>query len=107
MRVAVTGAAGLLGRSITRYLAERGLELRALIRSEAQGRALKVDRLGSIVTADILSTSRLVSAFMGCDAVVHCAARVQPGGPAREFYVANVLGTKAVLKHVGHVELAR
>jgi len=98
MRVAVTGAAGLLGRSITRYLAERGLELRALIRSEAQGRALKVDRLVSIVTADILSTSRLVSAFMGCDAVVHCAARVQPRGPAREFYVANVLGTKAVLE---------
>ena len=98
MRVAVTGAAGLLGRSITRYLVERGLELRAIVRSEAQGRALKVDRLVSIVTADILSTPRLVSAFMGCDAVVHCAARVQLGGLAREFYVANVLGTKAVLE---------
>jgi 2-alkyl-3-oxoalkanoate reductase len=97
LRVAVTGAAGLLGRSITRYLASRGVEVRAIVRTEGQGDTPEHGGSVSIVAADVRSLPRLVAAFSGCDGVVHSAAQVQPGKATREFYTTNVLGTRAVL----------
>lgn len=107
MRVAVTGAAGLLGRSVTHYLADRGVEVRAVVRTEAQGRTLEHDRPVSILTADVRSVSSLLAAFADCDAVLHCAALVQTRGPTREFYVTNVLGTQAVLQACREAHVSR
>lgn len=107
MRVAVTGAAGLLGRSITRYLAARGMEVHAVVRTEAQRHAMEHGESLSIMTADVRSVPRLVAAFSGCDGVIHCAARAQTTGPAREFYTTNVLGTRAVLAACREAHVSR
>lgn len=70
-RVAITGAAGFVGRAITARLAQDGLIVRALSRygQDVPG-ATEV-----IATGDLL-VSDYAALLTGCDAVINCAARV-------------------------------
>ncbi|WP_250490183.1 SDR family oxidoreductase [Caballeronia sp. INML2] len=69
-RIAITGANGFVGRAVSRALLARGIGATGLVRHDAQCEpgvdVLHIDGLDSI-TPD---------AFVGCDAVIHLAARV-------------------------------
>ena len=94
MRVLVTGAAGFLGRAVVRRLSEAGHAVVALVhdRDPEVGTASVERRAGDIVHLD--ATAQAVA---GCDAVVHCAARVAPFGRIDEYYDVNVRGTDNLL----------
>lgn len=96
-RIAVTGAAGFVGRALVRRLAERGWEVTALVRAPAEVEgAARVAVIGGLDDA-----ARLRPALAGMDAVAHLAARVHvmretAGDPLAAFRAVNVEGTRAV-----------
>ncbi|MDP8974707.1 MAG: SDR family oxidoreductase [Actinomycetota bacterium] len=74
MRVLVAGANGQVGQHIVRLLAERGHEVRAMIRDEDQAQGLR-ELGGEPVVADL--EGDISHTVEGCDAVVFSAG----GGP--------------------------
>jgi dihydroflavonol-4-reductase len=97
LKAFVTGASGFLGAHVARALAERGAELRVLVRPTSDLRNLEglpADR----VTGDLRSPESLVTAISGCDTVFHVAAdyRLWVRDPD-QMYRSNVEGTRAVL----------
>ncbi len=90
MRILVTGASGMLGAATARALAARGDEVRVLQR-RASGLGLP-EVLGDVADARVVA-----EAAVGCDAVVHLAARVGVVGTEAQFEAANVDGTANVL----------
>ncbi|MBT8212927.1 MAG: NAD-dependent epimerase/dehydratase family protein [Acidimicrobiia bacterium] len=90
MRVLVTGATSLLGRSVAANLLAHGDEVTVLQRSPS---GLDTsEHLG-----DITDPHAVATATDGADAVIHLAARVSVVGPWEEFARINVEGTKTVL----------
>lgn len=94
MRVAVTGATGIVGQFVVQRLLAEGAQVRALSRRSQCGRQGAVQWLvGDLRNA--VAIERLVD---GVDAVVHCAYQHQPGryrggeGDDRlEYWRANLL----------------
>lgn len=92
----VTGGGGFVGGALCAELRRRGAEVVSLARGDypelrAQGvRCERVD-LGD-------SNHDLSSILDGADAIFHTAAKVEMWGPFDQFYRANVLGTRNVLK---------
>lgn len=77
-RVLVFGAAGFIGRAISRGLVERGMEVRGLVRRAAKSEQGGVDyRL--LEPAGTASLPRLLE---DCDLVVHAASSTTPGSSA-------------------------
>ena len=74
MRVLVAGANGQVGRHVVRLLAERGHEVRAMIRAEAEAPELR-ELGGEPVVADL--EGEVTFAAEGCDAIIFSAG----GGP--------------------------
>lgn len=97
-RVLVTGATGLIGRRVVERLREQGgVTVRALVRDLTRAeelRALSVE----IVRGDITRSEGLTDAIAGCQAVIHCAARVTERGRWEEFWQSNVEGTRHMLE---------
>ena len=89
MIVALTGASGFLGRSITRALRDAGCALRAIVRRPAA-----IDG-ADVVVAALERGDALTRAVDGAEVVVHAAG----GGRAarREDFLANNLGTTEAL----------
>ena len=88
--VLVTGASGLLGRTVALQLAARGELVTVMQRSDS---GLDVRQIrGDLNDAD---ARRL--ALAGVDRVIHCAAKVSINGPQAEFSRINVDGTAALL----------
>ncbi|WP_150462465.1 NAD-dependent epimerase/dehydratase family protein [Nesterenkonia ebinurensis] len=104
-RVLVTGASGLLGRSVAARLAELGYQVTTLQRSPS-GLSTVRDVRGSLTEAEPVET-----AVAGQDAVVHMAAKVSVSGRREEFEQVNIGGTERLLdaawgagvNHVLHV----
>jgi nucleoside-diphosphate-sugar epimerase len=89
--VAVTGATGFIGRHLTTYLVDRGVEVRAVVRPGSP----HVAACGTRVVVAPLDASALAAAFGGADAVVHLAGIVST--VRRQAFVdVNVEGTRAV-----------
>jgi len=98
MKALVTGATGFVGSHVARVLAEKGAELRVLVRSSSNLKnieGLKAER----VVGDLRDADSLEKAMSGCDAVFHVAAdyRLWVHDP-EQMYKANVEGTRALLK---------
>lgn len=72
--VLVTGAAGLVGTHSCRRLAERGWQVRALVRNVAKAEVRLVGTGAEIVAADLRDAAAVMAAMRGADAVVHLAA---------------------------------
>ncbi|MEO5853975.1 MAG: NAD-dependent epimerase/dehydratase family protein [Nocardioides sp.] len=91
MRVLVTGASGLLGRTTATALTHRGDEVTVLQRRPS-GLACR-EILGDV--ADVADVRR---AARGQDAVLHLAAKVDVVGPPAAYVRANVDGTRSVVE---------
>jgi len=82
--VAVTGAAGFVGRYVVRELLSRGLAVRALARDarKAAGILPRNERL-TLVSGDGTDTASLASLVTGVQACANCVGilRAFPGGP--------------------------
>ncbi|HYQ41674.1 MAG TPA: NAD-dependent epimerase/dehydratase family protein [Polyangiaceae bacterium] len=92
MKVLVTGATGKVGSRISKRLAQRGDEVRALVRDPNRAAELRDARI-ELVTGDLLDAASLVSAVSGVDAVVHCAAFFR-GATPEQAHAVNDLGTQ-------------
>ncbi len=95
--VLVTGATGLLGANVCRILVERGDEVRALCRAEADTAPLAAMGV-DVVTGDVTSPDDVRGAARGTDAAIHSAALL--GGASQDleaFRAVNAEGTRHVL----------
>jgi 2-alkyl-3-oxoalkanoate reductase len=92
VRVLVTGASGLLGRSVARFVAAAGHDVRTFQRRPS-GVAGVEDTLGSVT--DPVAVQYAVD---GMDAVIHLAAKVSLAGNPADFDSVNVGGTRAVVR---------
>jgi nucleoside-diphosphate-sugar epimerase len=116
-RVFVTGGSGLVGSDfLEKLVAEHGAFAVAAVRSTTNTEALQAlaaryaDRL-TIVEAPLDDEERLARAMVGCDAVVHSAATIDPNGNGKNLRAVNVEGTrntlnaavKAGVKHFVHI----
>ena len=95
MRIFVTGASGFIGGAIARHLAAQAdHEVLAMSRSDRSDLAVK--ELGAQpVRCDLGSVG--AGDLAGCEAVVHCAAHVEPWGTREEVTEINVGGTRRLL----------
>jgi dihydroflavonol-4-reductase len=98
MKVFVTGATGFVGAHVARHLADRGAQLRLLVRPTSN--LANLDGItAETVVGDLLQPQTLRSSIRGCDALMHVAAdyRLWVRDP-KTMYAANVVGTRALLR---------
>ncbi len=76
--VLVTGAAGKTGLAVTRALAARGVEVRALIRREGQLEELERAGATEILVADLADPGALETSFQGAAAVYYVCPNLRP-----------------------------
>lgn len=98
MKAFVTGATGFVGSHVARALADRGAELRLLVRSSsntANISDLKVD----CVVGDLRDPDSLKKMMAGCEFAFHVAAdyRLWVRDP-EQMYRANVEGTRTMIR---------
>ncbi|HMG23867.1 MAG TPA: NAD-dependent epimerase/dehydratase family protein, partial [Kofleriaceae bacterium] len=100
MRVAITGASGLLGGNLAAELAAAGHQVAAIRRAGTRTAHLE-DLAIEWHDAELGSTAAMARAFAGAACVFHCAAQV---GVARAvtpaMTAANVTGTANVIEAV-------
>ncbi len=90
MKVLVTGASGLLGRTAADLLIARGDDVTVMQRRGA-GLACRE------VRGDVSDPDAVARAVRGQDAVLHLAAKVDVVGPRADYERANVRGTATVV----------
>ncbi|OUM39616.1 NAD-dependent epimerase/dehydratase family protein [Arthrobacter sedimenti] len=91
MTVLVTGASGMLGRTVAEHLLAGGSPVRCFQRRPSGIDGVE-ELLGSIGDAGAVT-----AAVQGCDAVIHLAAKVSFTGTPAEFDRTNVEGTRLLL----------
>ena len=96
MKILVTGATGKVGSRLTKRLAQRGDQVRALVRDPARATDLSEGPV-ELAKGDLLDEASLVAAVRGVDAVVHCAAFFR-GATAEQAHEVNDLGTQHLAK---------
>jgi dihydroflavonol-4-reductase len=97
MKTLVTGATGFLGSHVARALAERGEDIRVLVRASSDVRALE-GLNAERVKGDLRDRASLDRAMQGVQRVFHVAAdyRLWAKDP-REIHESNVVGTQNLL----------
>ncbi|PSJ29132.1 3-beta hydroxysteroid dehydrogenase [Streptosporangium nondiastaticum] len=94
MKTLVTGGSGFLGRAVCTRLAEAGYQVRSLSRTlHPQLSKAGIEQY----QADIRHASHVAAAAEGCQAVVHCAAKVSLWGSPSDYQTVNVTGTHHVI----------
>lgn len=92
MKILVTGATGKVGSRLTKRLARRGDQVRALVRDPTRAAALREVGV-ELAPGDLLEVDSLGAAVRGVDAVVHCAAFFR-GATPEQARAVNDLGTR-------------
>ncbi|MCV7400920.1 NAD(P)H-binding protein [Mycobacterium fragae] len=90
MRIAVTGASGVVGRGIVARLLSQGHEVIGLARRRPESWPSAAE----FVQSDIRDAAAVRRAMTGADVVAHCAWSANPGSGGREI---NIGGTANVL----------
>jgi UDP-glucose 4-epimerase len=107
-RVLVTGATGFVGRAVVDRLVRDGTPVTAAVRRDPTTRiGIREVRVG-----DLGPTADWTAALEGCDAVVHCAARVHvmsdtSSDPLAAYRAANVEGSVALAKQAAAAGVRR
>ncbi|MCM2389514.1 NAD-dependent epimerase/dehydratase family protein [Streptomyces albipurpureus] len=102
LRVAVTGAAGMLGSHLVTRLAADGHEVIGLDLRRAESTPQGARHL----LCDIRDGAALARAFAGADALVHCAAAL-PSYPVDQIRSITVDGTRSVLTAAEQARIPR
>ncbi len=97
MKALITGAAGMIGTSLSRRLLERGDQVRGLLMPDEPDCGLGTLGL-EIVRGDVTRPETIKGIADGCDAVFHLAARVQEWGKRGQFRETHYDGTTNVLR---------
>jgi nucleoside-diphosphate-sugar epimerase len=92
MKILVTGATGKVGSRLSKRLAQRGEQVRALVRDPRRAADLREARI-ELVEGDLLDAGSLAAAVRGVDVVVHCAAFFR-GATPEQAHAVNDLGTQ-------------
>ena len=94
MRVLVTGGSSLIGAGVAAALLARGDEVVV----QQRGRSETLSRLGvRQELGDIRDLDVVLAAAIGCEAIVHLAAKVGVAGDWEDYRSINVDGTRNVL----------
>ena len=97
MKTLITGATGYLGIPLALALAARGVQVRALIRSESKSHLIQ-HPLIEMVKGDMVDLQSLQHAVKGCNKIFHLAAFAGIWTKEPELYhQINVEGTKNLL----------
>lgn len=106
MRLFLTGATGFVGAHVAAAAAASGADLRVLVRPASNKSYLPSG--AEQVLGDLRDPAGFASALQGCDALIHLAAdyRLWVPDPA-EMYLANVEGTRALLRLAGEAGVQR
>lgn len=95
-RAFVTGGSGFVGKELIAALVARGIEVRALARSEKA--AIAVRGVGAApVRGDLANQAAMAEGMDECDVVFHAAANVQEHGKLADHLRDTVEGTKTTL----------
>ena len=87
-RIAITGAAGRVGRETLAAFEDTEHEIQAITHRERQG-------IDSIV-ADVEEYETIERALRGCDVVIHLAGNPSPGADWERIFHVNIDGTRNV-----------
>lgn len=97
----VTGATGLLGNNLVRLLLQRGVQVKALVRSVEKAQRQFPGLPVEFVPGDMGNAATFAAALNGCDAVFHCAAffrdSYKGGSHWAELERTNVQGLEGLL----------
>ncbi len=100
-QVLVTGGGGFLGQAIIKQLLTQGCRIRSLARGNYPG----LEKMGvETIRGDLADRDTVLKACDGCDEVFHVAAKAGMWGDYKEYYNANVVGTRNIIdgcKHAG------
>ena len=106
MKALVTGATGFLGGALARRLHDMGWDVTALGRNPRALAALQTDGLRTI-QADLADEAAILSACKDQEIVFHSGALSTPWGRTEEFYRANVLGTRNIVRGCEEAQVTR
>ncbi|MDP2161740.1 MAG: NAD-dependent epimerase/dehydratase family protein [Flavobacterium sp.] len=97
MKIFITGASGFIGKHLATYLAEKGNDVRVLLRASANQTGLNIPNC-TIFYGDVLDVESIRNAMEDCELVYHLAAfaKVWDKDPAKPYNI-NYIGTKNVL----------
>jgi nucleoside-diphosphate-sugar epimerase len=93
VRIAVTGASGVLGRGLAARLLSQGHHVTGIARRRPESWPGVAD----FVAADIRDAGAVQRAVAGADVVAHCAWAKSPGHDDRISHQVNIEGTRNVL----------
>lgn len=102
--VALTGATGFIGATVTQRLLQGGFRVRALYRANRR-QSLRLRAPVVWVPGCLEDTDSLARLLTGADAVVHCAGRVR-GIDEKAFNQVNVDGVTRLVRAAGRVHPA-
>ncbi len=105
MKILVTGATGKVGSRLSKRLAARGDQVRALVRDPARAADLR-DAGIELASGDLLDAGSLAAAVRGVDAVVHCAAFFR-GATPEQAHAVNDLGSQHLARAARAASVAR
>jgi len=95
--ILVTGATGLVGSHVAQQARQKGLNVRALVRAQADTSLLQ--QWGcELFEGDLDQGERLKPACEQVTVVVHCAAKVGDWGPTEDYRRVNVEGTRKLIE---------
>ena len=103
MRIAVTGASGVLGRGLAARLLSQGHDVVGIARHRPQSWSSAVE----FVAADIRDTPAVKRAIAGSDVVAHCAWAKSPGPDDQISHQVNIDGTRNVLEAMAETGTGR
>lgn len=108
MRVFVTGATGFIGQNLANTLANRGYQVKALVRSTEKAASILDSSKIKLIEGDITDPNCLQKAIEPGDTVIHLAARFNDPAASYELYrETNVVGTENLLQASLHKGVRR
>lgn len=104
-RLFLTGGSGYVGRNLIRHFVERGVAVRALVRSERSAEAVR--RLGAAPFLGDMVEGDLNPLMQGCHWLIHAAADTNHGEGTPEQERVNLEGTRNVFRSAREAGLER